>query len=66
MRNELPSIRNVLELDEKQAIHNVQDFLDSIHAMGYVLVDENDTVDNAEIPSDDFVIEQYFSTFSGE
>lgn len=57
-------IKKVLKVDVDQAVNNVHDFLESMKAMGIILVDENDIIDNAETFSDDFIVDQYICTFN--
>lgn len=53
---ELPTIKEVLGLDEQQVEKVIQDFLDHRRAGGHEFEGE----------SDSFILEQYFATFGGE
>ena len=41
----------------QERYNNEQDFLDSINAMGIILVDENDVIENGKTFSDDVIID---------
>lgn len=58
------SIKEVLKVDFDQAENNTRDFLSSLYAMGIVLVDKEDVKEGVKAFSNDFIIEQYLSTFS--